>query len=128
MRECKDEKFESSYYEAVAKTDVQEIANFKYSRDISQYSPKNFKESELHQEQVQKNLDSVGLFWADVLNGDMEFDYTWSNDKTTPTALIDKFFLYEKYTEQKFSQYLSAMPRNMFWKKLNGLNLMPQGP
>ena len=68
IRECKNEKYHKEYYDEIADTPLHDIANFLYNKDITNYDPRNFIKSELHEAQVIKNFNSVESFYDNLLN------------------------------------------------------------
>jgi hypothetical protein len=73
--ECKNEKLGKEEVSAIIKTDIQDLANFFYNRDISNFDSTQYKKTEFHEDQVQLNWDSVQTFWHSVCTGELaEFD------------------------------------------------------
>jgi hypothetical protein len=125
IRRCKDitpqERatiYNSQFYERVAKTDLQELANFLFTRDIENFNPRDYERSELHREQVEKNMDSVELFYQDMLNS--EVYCPWEDADFHIETKYERISLYESYKERvKDITYNKPYPTNIFWSRLN---------
>lgn len=123
LRECKNEKYGREYYEEISKTPLQEIANFLFSRDISQYDPRDFEKSELHKLQVEKNMDSIEVFWKNVLEGDIIIYWDTDNDEYDGeddwgNSIREKRWLYKKYCEKIQGTHEIKFNNIQFWRKL----------
>tara|TARA_R110000824_G_scaffold3860_1_gene18492 strand:+ start:3069 stop:5246 length:2178 start_codon:yes stop_codon:yes gene_type:complete len=119
LRECKNEKYDKSYYKEIAQTDIQEIANFLYNRDISQYDSRVFIKSDLHREQVEMNMNSIELFWGKVINNEIDELYNnWFDVEEEEEEWRSKSHLYEKYTESIIADHQHTMTDSAFWRKL----------
>jgi len=113
LRECNNIKYDPSYYKEIAKTDLQEIANFLYSRDISNYDSRIFTKSELHKEQVEKNMDSVELFWKSILEGNITYEWEYHQDEW-----YTKSSLYILYCESITATHEIKHNQIQFWKTI----------
>lgn len=115
LRECKNVKYENEYYEEILKTDLQELANFLYSRDITQYDPKKFEKSELHKEQVERNMDTVETFWRNAIEGEFSLG-NWRYD-CEMEEWTDKSELYNRYKMKTSGTHSNVVNQVVFWKK-----------
>ena len=113
LRECNNIKYDPSYYKEIAKTDLQEIANYLYTRDISSYDSRVFVKSELHKEQVEKNMDSVELFWKSILEGNINYDWGYHE-----VEYSSKSSLYELYCTSITATHEITHNQIQFWKTL----------
>jgi hypothetical protein len=109
IRECKNEKYHKEYYDEIANTPLQDIANMLYNRDITNYDPRNFIKSELHEAQVIKNFNSVESFYDNLLNNEIQYSFDLDEE-------INKSIIYDLYKEN-----LSKNERQMcivhFWRE-----------
>jgi len=112
LRECRNEKFEVQYYKDIAKTDLQEIANFLYNRDISDYDSRDFEKSDLHKEQIQMNMNSVEIFWENLKNNEGLNDY-----KTYENWSVKSDF-YKSYVESVSGTHSVIYSNMAFWRTL----------
>ncbi len=117
--EEKETKFNKEYYKRVAQTDLQHLANFLYQRDISEYNPRDYERSQLHKEQVEKNMDTVEEFYLGMLNGEV---YTaWSEPDFNQHEMYEKTTLYNSYnmfTKDYSGKYNQIYSPNNFWIQL----------
>ena len=114
--ECRNEKKDSEYYQRIADTDIQQLANYFYNRDISGYNPKDFEKSQLHKEQVELNMDSTETFWQRCIEKDILFYGAWCDDYEE--EYIEKADVYEKYIESVKGSFECKMKNNSFWRKM----------
>lgn len=109
LRECKNVKYDKTYYDKIAKTPLQDIANYLYNRDISSYDSRVFVKSELHEEQVIKNFNGVEMFIDNLFNKEIDYSYDLEDD-------VLKSEIYELYKANR-----SANEREYnnvhFWKE-----------
>jgi len=126
--ECNNKKYNKQYYQKIADTNLQDLADYLYSRDISNYDSRDFVKSELHQQQVKKNMDSVELFYTALLEGDMiGDDYNiknpWFNKyEETPEKIISKDRIYKMYCDMKMGSHDSKVNNRAFWIKMKKLS------
>ena len=109
IRECKNVKYDAEYYNEIANTPLQDIANMLYNRDISSYNPRDFIKSELHEEQVIKNFNSVESFYDNLLN--KEIDYCYDLEEEIP-----KTHMYDLYTHN-LTKNERQTSITAFWKE-----------
>ncbi len=114
LLECSSDKYDKEYYNQIANTDIQELANFFYTRDITNYDSRNFKKSELHTDQILKNLTSVEMFYGNLIN--REIDYEFELTEKIPKTII-------------YDLYVSTLPKcerqkslNIFWKDMKKIS------
>ena len=91
IRECKNVKYDAEYYNEIADTPLQDIANFLYNRDITQYNPRDFIKSELHEAQVIKNFNSVESFYDNILNKEINMNGWELDDEIPKTEIYDLY-------------------------------------
>ncbi|MAB50943.1 MAG: hypothetical protein CMG80_04250 [Marinobacter sp.] len=126
LRECKNEKYSRDYYEEISKTPLQEIANYLYSRDITHYDPRDFVKSELHKLQVEKNMDSIEVFWKNVIEGDIQIFWDDNDDEIDEeddwgNCIREKRWLYKKYCEKIQGTHEVKYNNVHFWRKVRKL-------
>ena len=114
LLECSSVKYNKDHYKQIANTDIQELANFFYTRDITNYDSRKFKKSELHTEQILKNLTSVEMFYGNLIN--REIDYEFELTEKIPKTII-------------YDLYVSTLPKcdrqkslNIFWKDMKKIS------
>tara|TARA_R100001594_G_scaffold150642_1_gene213023 strand:- start:189 stop:2423 length:2235 start_codon:yes stop_codon:yes gene_type:complete len=112
IRECKNEKYHKEYYDEIADTPLQDIANFLYNKDITNYDPRNFIKSELHEAQVIKNFNSVESFYDNLLNKEINMN-GWELDDEEE---IPKSEIYDLYKEN-LTKNERQVSINAFWKE-----------
>ena len=112
LLECKNEKYDEAYYNEIANTDIQAIANFLYNRDISGYDSRVFEKSELHKEQVELNFNSVELFWKTFNEG----EYDIKREDCTEWSSKPDF--YELYRSNVTGTHSTTYNNVHFWKQL----------
>ena len=91
IRECKNVKYDKEYYDEIADTPLQDIANMLYNRDITQYNPRDFIKSELHEAQVIKNFNSVESFYDNILNKEINMNGWELDDEIPKTEIYDLY-------------------------------------
>jgi len=111
LRECKNVKYDKEYYDKIAKTPLQDIANYFYNRDISSFDSRVFVKSELHEEQVIKNFNGVEMFIDNLFNKEIDCGYDLEDD-------VPKSEIYALYKSNR-----SANEREYnivhFWREFN---------
>ena len=122
LRECKNVKYDKDYYKDIANTDIQEIANFFYNRDITEYDSRKFKKSELHDLQVEQNMNSVESFWNNYVNGEIEDTYYgfYITDRDED-EVIPKEHLYELYIKNTIATHSHTYNTTHFWRQIRKL-------
>ncbi len=126
--ECNNKKYNKEYYQKIADTNLQDLADYFYSRDISTYDSRDFVKSELHQQQVKKNMDSTELFYTELIEGDIMTD-SYENQKNpwfdkyeeTPEKTISKDKIYKMYCDRKMGSHDSKVNNRSFWIKMKKL-------
>jgi len=119
--ECKDQKLNDEGIDKILKTPLQDLANFFYNRDISKFNSRNFKMTEMKQEQIVMNFDSVENFFYNILEGDVEiFSLRTENGEFDPDEklTIYKESLYELYMEKTTGHHNRILCIVSFWKKV----------
>jgi len=117
LRECKNVKYDPSYYKQIAKTPLQEIANFLYNRDITNYDSRVFEKSELHAEQIIQNLNSVEVFYGNLITGEIDYSFEL-DDEDCPVSKSDIYDLYKSNLTKNERQ----MNNVHFWRKFKNLS------
>ena len=125
--ECRNEKYDKEYYKKIAQTNLQDIADYLYSRDISGYDSRDFVKSELHQQQVKKNMDSVELFYTEYIEGDImgnghDIKNAWyDKHEENPSLTISKEHIYKLYCDRKMGSHDNKVNNRAFWYKIKKL-------
>tara|TARA_R110001592_G_scaffold363336_1_gene684318 strand:+ start:5998 stop:8178 length:2181 start_codon:yes stop_codon:yes gene_type:complete len=125
--ECKNVKYEKDYYKNIAQTNIQDIADYLYSRDITNYDSRDFKKSELHLQQVKKNMCSVELFYTEYLEGDImgnghDIKNPWFDKyEEEPVRAISKEHIFQLYNTRKMGSHDSKVNNRAFWIKMKKL-------
>jgi hypothetical protein len=115
--EEKQTEFNGAFYKSVAKTDLQTLCNYLHKRDISKFNPRVFEKSELHKEQVEKNYDSVEMFYEMMINRDVTS--VWTYEKDYEGGLVDKNEIYDRYVEEtKNVKHYNILCKVHFWRKI----------
>ena len=125
LRECNNVKYDKDYYKNIANTDIQEIANYFYNRDITEYDSRKFTKSELHELQVEKNMNSVESFWNNYIDGDIEDNYYgFYNDERRDNEddlIIPKEHLYKLYIDNTIATHSHKYNTTHFWRNIRKL-------
>ena len=124
--ECNNKKYDKEYYNTIAKTNLQDLADFFYSRDISNYDSRDFVKSDLHLQQVKKNMDSVELFYTEYLEGDLmgngyDVKNPWFDKHDEPEKTISKEHIFNLYNTRKMGSHDSKVNNRAFWIKMKKL-------
>lgn len=114
--EEKQTEFNNEFYKSVAKTDLQTLCNYLHKRDISDFNPKVFEKSELHKEQVEKNYDSVEMFYEMMINEEVKVPWSYPDHKP---GLVKKNPIYDEYVEEtKHVKHYNILCKVHFWRKI----------
>jgi len=116
--ECKNEPLSKTKYEIINKIDLQEIANYFYNRDISNFDSRLFPKTKFHEEQIQLNWDSVQNFVNELLNE--EFN-KYDDMKIGKGERIEKDVLYTYYIGSCQASHSNKLNNVWFNKKLKKL-------
>ena len=111
--QCSDKLYDDDYYDKLRNTDIQELANYFYNVDISNYNPRKFERSELFKEQQELSFNSVELFVKDMIEGEI---YTEWNDEDATIEWCDKQELYDRYKQNCTGTHCKTEIRNVFWR------------
>ena len=107
-------KRDEEYYRKIYEFEhLQDLANFFYNYDISEYNPKVYEKSELHMEQVIQSADSVELFCHMIAEGDIRL-----SDNLNEEIKIDKRAFYDIYNEQSMGTYGTKLNNVHFFRRL----------
>ena len=118
MIECSEIKHDSQYYKTLANTNIQDLTNYLWSIDLSDYEATNIIKTKLHHEQVELNMDTAELFWLHILEKKRIYD-RWLK---TPYK-IKKSDLHEIYTKSDiFGQHDYKMNNVTFWKRIRKIS------
>lgn len=105
---------------------VMAFAKFLYNRDISNFNPRNFKETELQQEQVEQGYDTFTNWWKKCLSEDdicgIPFDYGEQADVYIELGGKGGFLksaIYQDYRDSCKGMYGNTLTSNIFWKRLD---------
>ena len=121
LRECKNVKYDKNYYKDIADTDIQEIANFFYNRDITEYDSREFEKSELHDLQVEKNMNSVESFWNNYIEGEILDPYYGFYNEEEENIITPKDHLFDLYTKDTTATHSHKYNRTHFWRNIRKL-------
>tara|TARA_R110002126_G_scaffold72931_3_gene182042 strand:- start:61 stop:2064 length:2004 start_codon:yes stop_codon:yes gene_type:complete len=118
MIECSETKHDKNYYTTLVNTNIQDLTNYLYSIDITDYDPTKIIKTKLHNDQVELNMDTAELFWANVLEK-KRIHGRWLNKPYT----IKKSDLHKIYTESNiFGQHDYKVNNVQFWKKIRKIS------
>jgi hypothetical protein len=115
LLECKNQKLPIEKAKIIVNINIEEIANFFYNRDISNFDATKFKKTEFHQDQVQLNWDSVQNFVYQLLNEEIN-DFEIGINKR-----IEKVIIYDYYISSCQATHSNKLNNVWFWKKLKKL-------
>ena len=114
MIECGGVVPQKDYYTKLANTSIQQLANYFYNRDISNFQSTKLINTLLHDEQVELNMDSVEIYWKSVLTDNM-----MCRCKLNDMLRIKKSQIYDDYrTAGIYGSHSSIVCNNTFWKKI----------
>jgi hypothetical protein len=118
MIECSETKYEKDYYTTLVNTNIQDLTNYLYSIDLTDYQATKIIKTQLHNEQVELNMDTAELFWGNVLEK-KEIGGRWLNKPLT----LKKSEVHKFYTESDiFGQHDHKVNNVQFWKKLRKIS------
>tara|TARA_R110000737_G_scaffold157324_1_gene185846 strand:+ start:12346 stop:14607 length:2262 start_codon:yes stop_codon:yes gene_type:complete len=118
MIECAEIKHDSGYYKKLADTNLQDLTNYLYSIDLTDYDPTEIIKTKLHHEQVELNMDTAELFWVHILEKKKIYG-RWLNKPYK----IKKSELHEIYMKcEIFGQHDYKMNNVSFWKKIRKIS------
>ena len=116
--QCSDKKHNSQYYKKIADTDLQELANFFYNVNISNYDPRDFPRTELFNEQVELSFDNIQAFVSDLIEGEECTYNPWYDDDADDIVWLNKKQFYDDYVKTCIG-YKSPQNAVHFWRALN---------
>ena len=118
MIECSEIKHDSQYYKTLANTNIQDLTNYLWSLDLSDFDARNIIKTKLHHEQVELNMDTAELFWFHILEKKRIYE-RWLNKPYK----IKKSDLHEIYTKSDiFGQHDYKMNNVTFWKRIRKIS------
>ena len=118
MIECSETKHDSQYYKTLVNTNIQDLTNYLWSIDLTDFDTRNIIKTKLHNDQVELNMDTAELFWIDVLEKKRIYG-RWLDKPYT----IKKSELHEKYTKSDiFGQHDYKMNNVTFWKRIRKIS------
>jgi len=118
MIECSEIKHDSQYYKTLANTNIQDLTNYLWSIDLSEFDARNIIKTKLHHEQVELNMDTAELFWLHILEKKRIYE-RWLNKPYK----IKKSDLHEIYTNSDiFGQHDYKMNNVTFWKRIRKIS------
>ena len=118
MIECSEIKHDSKYYKTLVDTNIQDLTNYLWSIDLSDFDATNIIKTKLHHEQVELNMDTAELFWLHILEKKRIYE-RWLE---TPYK-IKKSDLHEIYTKSDiFGQHDYKMNNVTFWKRIRKIS------
>lgn len=115
--QCSDKKYNKEYYNKIADTDVQELANFLYNVDISDYDPRDFPRTELFYEQVELSYNNIESFVHKLIEGE-ECTYSdWYDEDAEDIVWLNKKQFYDDYVKTCIG-YESPQKDGHFWRAI----------
>tara|TARA_R110002050_G_scaffold22928_2_gene62314 strand:+ start:12 stop:2306 length:2295 start_codon:yes stop_codon:yes gene_type:complete len=122
MIECSETKHDSEHYKILANTNIQDLTNFFYSRDLSSFDSTKLIKTALHNDQIELNMDSVEIYWMNIITKNRLLD-TWLNKPRS----FKKSEVHKHYMESTlFGQHDYKVNNVVFWKKLRKISLSMQ--
>jgi len=118
LLECSRDQKPSKYYEKLLAVPIQDLANFFYSRDITNANLK-IRKTDLFKDQLTLNMDSVELFWYAIIKGDIIIPLL--PDDPDKKITLDKSSIYELYLENANGKYNHTVNNVHFWRKVRKL-------
>ena len=97
--QCSDKKHNSEYYKKIADTDLQELANFFYNVDISNYDPRDFPRTELFNEQIELSFDNIQAFVHKLIEGEECTYNPWYDEDADDITWLNKKQFYDDYVK-----------------------------
>ena len=118
MIECSETKYSTEYYNDLANTNIQDLTNFFYSRDLSNFNSTKLIKTALHNDQIELNMDSVEIYWMNVISKNMICDYLLNKSRS-----FKKSEIHNDYMEcTLFGQHDYKVNNVVFWKKLRKIS------
>ena len=118
MIECSETKHDSQYYKTLVDTNIQDLTNYLYSIDLTDFQANKIIKTKLHNEQVELNMDTAELFWMNLL----EKKRIYGRWLETPYK-IKKSEIHEMYTKSDiFGQHDYKMNNVTFWKRIRKIS------
>jgi hypothetical protein len=118
MIECSETKHDSQYYKTLVNTNIQDLTNYLYSIDLSNFDTTQIIKTKLHNEQVELNMDTAELFWINLLEKKRIYG-RWLNTPYT----IKKSEIHQIYTKSDiFGQHDYKMNNVTFWKRIRKIS------
>ncbi len=116
--QCSDQKFDREYYNKIADTDLQELANFFYNVDISDYDPRDFPRTELFYEQVELSYNNIESFVHKLIEGEECTYSNWYDEDAEDIVWLNKKQFYDDYVKTCIG-YESPQKDGHFWRAIN---------
>ena len=117
MITCSNQKFDNHYYSKLANTDKQQLVNYFHSLDLNNYDPMKTIKTELHQEQVEQNMDSTEMYWRQCLENGTIANCNFQDADSEPLVL-PKSMVFSDYYEQNYGSHASKTNTTHFWRRL----------
>ena len=118
MIECAEIKHDSQYYKTLVDTNIQDLTNYLWSIDLTDFDARNIIKTKLHHEQVELNMDTAELFWVNIL----EKKKIYGRWLKTPYK-IKKSEIHEIYMKSEiFGQHDYKMNNVTFWKRIRKIS------
>jgi len=111
---CKNERLSNEKYKKlknIMDNHIQDIFNFFYNRDISNYNPEEYPKTEFYFQQLEINYDTFQVFWERLCNGEFNESLSWK-------TYNDKNVLYDLYTSYNHGSHKEVFNNVWFWRKV----------
>tara|TARA_R110000764_G_scaffold1348_2_gene5348 strand:+ start:594 stop:2807 length:2214 start_codon:yes stop_codon:yes gene_type:complete len=119
MIECSETKHGKDYYNKLAQTNIQDLSNFLYSRDLSDFDATKLIKTALHNDQIELNMDSVEIYWMNVLSKNKLCDEMLNKSRSFKKSEIHKNYM----DSTLFGQHDYKVNNVVFWKKLRKISV-----
>ena len=118
MIECSETKHGKNYYNKLANTNIQDLTNFLYSRDLSNFDSTKLIKTALHNDQIELNMDSVEIYWQNAISKNRMLD-SWLDQP----RMFKKSEIHKHYMDSNlFGQHDHKVNNVVFWKKLRKIS------
>ena len=118
MIECSETKYGTEYYNILAETNIQDLTNYFYSRDLTNFNATKLIKTALHNDQIELNMDSAELYWRDIITNGVLCNY-----KLNKNIELKKSQIHNDYKESTlFGTHDYKLSNVAFWKKLRKIS------
>ncbi len=119
MMECSEKKFDAEYYKKLANTNIQDLTNYFYSRDLSNFKATEIIKTQLHNDQVELNMSSTEIYWLDILTKKHILCETLETETEFKKSHIHEHY---KNNTEIFGAHDPKVNNIQFWKQLRKLS------